>query len=172
MIAPLPAALPPLAMAPVAAPAPAPSSAPMRPGLAIRITRSPLVPQSAAVDTGRTGVDTRVTGGGVVRCTAGVTEYEGAGADGAMRATVVDEAGGVAAVSCAVAVAVGRIIQAVVRPVPSAVVPIRARPIVASFHGLCCMATILLSPLETAGHGGLFGVVGVTKWSCVADSSR
>src|SRR5438045_3647176 len=56
MSAPLPAALPPSAIAPVAAPAPAPRSAPTRPGLAIRITRSPLVPQSAAaVETGRTG---------------------------------------------------------------------------------------------------------------------
>src|SRR5947207_8748212 len=118
MSAPLPAALPPLAMAPVAAPAPAPSSAPIRPGLAMRITRSPLVPHSAvaAVDTGRTGVDARATGAALVRCTAGVTAYVGAA--GTMRPTV---AGAVAVASCAVAAAGGRVIHAVVRPVPSAV---------------------------------------------------
>src|ERR1041384_328660 len=79
-----------------------------------------------------------------------------------MRATV-DGAGGVAAVSCAVAVAGGCIIQAVVRPVPSAVVPIRARPIVASFHGFCCMAAFLLSAVQTAGARTLFGRVRVTN---------
>src|SRR5512132_1311866 len=149
-------------MAPVAAPAPAPSSAPMRPGLAMRITRSPLVPHSAdAVDTRRTGVEARATGAALVRCTAGVTAYPGAG--GVMCASVVGATGVVAVASCAVAAAGGRIIHAVVRPVPSAVVPISARPIVASFHGLPCMAAFLLSARETARGAPLFGLVRVTK---------
>src|SRR5438067_9743856 len=139
MSAPLPAALPPLAIAPVAAPTPAPRSAPIAPGLAMRIARSPFVPHSAAaVETGvvATGVATRVTRtGGAVRTTAGA---------GAMRAIGT---GGVV-VSSAVADAAGRSIHAVVSPAPRAVVPMRASPIVASFHGLCCMARFLLSPVR------------------------
>src|SRR5438094_8545377 len=137
MSAPLPAALPPLAIAPVAAPTPAPRSAPIAPGLAMRIARSPFVPHSAAaVETGvvAPGVATRLTRtGGAGRTTAG-----------AMRAI---GAGGVV-VSSAVADAAGRSIHAVVSPAPRAVVPMRASPIVASFHGLCCMALFLLSPVR------------------------
>src|SRR5688500_11995921 len=105
MSAPLPAALPPLAMAPPAAPRPAPSSAPTTPGLAMRIARSVPVAQSAAVvDTRVTGAEVRVTrGAGALDATAGVTVYEGA--PGAMRATVVGGAG-----SCAFAAVGDRII--------------------------------------------------------------
>src|SRR5690242_11808170 len=145
-------------MAPVTAPAPAPRRAPITPGLAICITRSPFVPQlgAAAVDTGRTAVAVCVTGAGAATRVTGagaVTVYVGAGG-----VTRTVGAGAAAEVSWAVA-AGARIIQAVVRPVPSAVVPIRARTIVVSFQGFCCMAAILLSSDQTVPRRPLFGVV-------------
>src|SRR5438045_5437997 len=142
--APLPAPLPPLTTAPPAAPRPAPSSAPIAPGLAIRIARSVPVSQSAGA------VATRVTGAGAsVRTTAGVTL--GRATAGGTRAgdgeTVAAAciAGralgvGVTGMACACASGAGRSIHAVVRPVLSAVIPVRPTAIVASFQWFLSMA--------------------------------
>src|SRR5688500_17026329 len=154
MMAPLPADLPPLAMAPPAAPSPAPSAVPMRPGLAMRQARSPPVEQSSAA------LATFVTRAGTLAA-GWYAGREAAGRSAVMkRASVRGEAATLA--SSAWAGAVGRSIQAVVRPEAMAVTTVRAIPIVASFHGLF-MVMSSLSFGVTRRFRRVFGPATVVK---------
>jgi hypothetical protein len=115
------------------------------------MARSVPVVQSAGA------VATRVTGAGAsVRTTAGV--IEGRATAGVTRAAdgEIDAAYGIAAravsgvtgADCAWASADGRSIHAVVRPVLSAVTPVRATAIVASFQCFLSMALSSVQPIR------------------------